>query len=127
MPKGTIQTVNLVETSRSMREVQKTMLTPGAQAGGWDLAWLDSIEELDPSEDVYTMIVAHEFFDALPIHVLKVPSDRLFLEDLALIHAPEHEKWLEGDPNSLDPSDWSVWDTLIDSNSNLVTAIPRFR
>ncbi len=35
------------------------------------LHWHDSITEIKPSHDKFTFIVAHEFFDALPVHVIQ--------------------------------------------------------
>jgi SAM-dependent MidA family methyltransferase len=34
--------------------------------------WHDAIEEIKHEEDVFTMLVAHEFFDALPVNVIEV-------------------------------------------------------
>ncbi|KAK1220837.1 hypothetical protein PQX77_016357 [Marasmius sp. AFHP31] len=59
--------VDLVETSSSMRAMQEARL--GEQ--GWDIHWHDSLDSISPSSEAYTMLVAHEFFDALPFHVLK--------------------------------------------------------
>ncbi|KAK1231644.1 hypothetical protein PQX77_005242 [Marasmius sp. AFHP31] len=59
--------VHLVETSSSMRAMQEAKL--GEQ--GWDIHWHDSLDSISPSSEAYTMLVAHEFFDALPFHVLK--------------------------------------------------------
>lgn len=36
--------------------------------------WHNSINEISPSSEEYTMLVAHEFFDALPIHMVQVCS-----------------------------------------------------
>ncbi|KAJ3781358.1 S-adenosyl-L-methionine-dependent methyltransferase [Lentinula aff. detonsa] len=62
----TIQ-VDLVETSLSLREIQRERLN-GAPAS---IQWYDSIDHITPSNDSFTMLVAHEFFDALPIHVFR--------------------------------------------------------
>jgi len=42
-----------------------------ASNGNWDLFWHDSLDEVQQNTEEYTMVVAHEFFDALPIHVLE--------------------------------------------------------
>ncbi|KAJ4477330.1 S-adenosyl-L-methionine-dependent methyltransferase [Lentinula aciculospora] len=62
----TIQ-VHLVETSLALRAIQSQRLS-GAPAS---VQWHDSVDHINPSNDSYTMLVAHEFFDALPIHVFR--------------------------------------------------------
>ena len=37
-----------------------------------EIHWHNSINEISFSPSEYTMLVAHEFFDALPIHILQV-------------------------------------------------------
>lgn len=37
-----------------------------------EIHWHNSINEIPSSPSEYTMLVAHEFFDALPIHILQV-------------------------------------------------------
>ena len=37
-----------------------------------EIHWHHSINEISSSSSEYTMLVAHEFFDALPIHILQV-------------------------------------------------------
>ncbi|KAK7031216.1 hypothetical protein VNI00_013632 [Paramarasmius palmivorus] len=59
--------VHLVETSSSMRMMQQEKL--GDQS--WSLQWYDSVDSVPQSSEFYTMLVAHEFFDALPFHVLQ--------------------------------------------------------
>lgn len=36
------------------------------------LEWYDSVENIPRNEDVFTILVAHEFFDALPFHLIRV-------------------------------------------------------
>ncbi|KAK0205044.1 S-adenosyl-L-methionine-dependent methyltransferase [Desarmillaria ectypa] len=69
--KKALKRVHLVETSPSMRTLQNDNLLPFSQKGGWDLAWNESIDEIEPSSGDYTMLVAHEFFDALPVSMLE--------------------------------------------------------
>ena len=51
-----------------MRTLQRTTLdtvrTP--------LSWHDALDQIPHRNDVFTMLVAHEFFDALPVHVIEV-------------------------------------------------------
>ncbi|KAF9048562.1 S-adenosyl-L-methionine-dependent methyltransferase [Panaeolus papilionaceus] len=62
--------VHLVETSPSMRVLQEAKLkTP--ERGNVHLHWHNSISEIPTDTNEYTMLIAHEFFDALPIHVLQ--------------------------------------------------------
>jgi SAM-dependent MidA family methyltransferase len=61
-----------VESSQALRQVQHNKLAPIAERNGWELAWHDTIEDIPKTPDLYTMLVAHEFFDALPIHVFEV-------------------------------------------------------
>jgi NADH dehydrogenase [ubiquinone] 1 alpha subcomplex assembly factor 7 len=61
-----------------MRSVQNDKLQPFAQKGGWELVWHDSIDDVSQDSGEYTMLVAHEFFDALPIHVVEVRSFCLY-------------------------------------------------
>ena len=60
--------VHLVETSLAMRELQKAKLT----GRNIKVHWHDLLGEIQPSTEEYTMLVAHEFFDALPFHVVQV-------------------------------------------------------
>ncbi|KAL4247601.1 Protein arginine methyltransferase NDUFAF7 [Abortiporus biennis] len=59
--------VMLVETSPAMRALQEEKL----EGSGFKLTWFNSIDEIPRDEDQFTMIVAHEFFDALPFHLLE--------------------------------------------------------
>ncbi|KAF9223718.1 DUF185-domain-containing protein [Gyrodon lividus] len=66
-----LKSVHLVETSGSMRTLQTAKLRNAKEAGGFGLSWHDSIDDIPHRKDTYTMLVAHEFFDALPVHVLE--------------------------------------------------------
>ncbi|KAJ7112003.1 DUF185-domain-containing protein [Mycena epipterygia] len=63
--------VHLVETSPALRALQETKLSPSAQKYGCKLQWHDSIDQISPSSKEYTMVIAHEFFDALPFHLIE--------------------------------------------------------
>ncbi|KIK55182.1 hypothetical protein GYMLUDRAFT_248977 [Collybiopsis luxurians FD-317 M1] len=63
--------VELVETSLALRKIQSEKLD-GFPA---TVEWRDSIDHVPPSTDSFTMLVAHEFFDALPIHVFRKTED----------------------------------------------------
>ncbi|TDL16465.1 DUF185-domain-containing protein [Rickenella mellea] len=70
---GAIKSVHLVETSAAMREHQRSLLTPAGKSLSWKYFWWDTVEDvIDHTKgDEYTMLVAHEFFDALPVHLLE--------------------------------------------------------
>jgi NADH dehydrogenase [ubiquinone] 1 alpha subcomplex assembly factor 7 len=85
----TIQGVQLVEASPGLRKMQRAKLIPGSQetdvkivedsqsvpvqqcirSDGIAINWYDGIEDLP---DTWSMIMAHEFFDALAIHTFEV-------------------------------------------------------
>lgn len=55
-----------------MRNLQKEKLA--SHAGKYKLHWHDRIQEVpqvEDDKDVFTMVIAHEFFDALPIHLFE--------------------------------------------------------
>jgi SAM-dependent MidA family methyltransferase len=72
MSRIALKSVHLIENSHAMRAIQKEKLLPASKAGPWDLSWHDSLHDVPQETGDYTMLVAHEFFDALPIHVLEV-------------------------------------------------------
>lgn len=67
----------MVETSQKLRDVQKDRLADRIASfeSPVDISWYDRIEDLPRDESEYSMVVAHEFFDALPIHILKKTSE----------------------------------------------------
>lgn len=64
--------VHLVETSPAMRALQESKLHGSMRNDIPKLVWHDMLDEVPRSPDIYTMVVAHEFFDALPVHVIEV-------------------------------------------------------
>lgn len=70
-----LTSVTFVETSEQLRKKQKEKL----DKYGVPLNWHDRID--DVPQDTYSLVVAHEFFDALPIHVLQ-KTERGFREVL---------------------------------------------
>ncbi|KZP00600.1 DUF185-domain-containing protein [Calocera viscosa TUFC12733] len=86
-----LTTINMVENSRVMRELQKTALQSSAAAQNIELEWHDDLEELEADPNTYTMLVAHEFFDAMPIHMLEKAEDgwREVMVDLLRLDQPE--------------------------------------
>jgi NADH dehydrogenase [ubiquinone] 1 alpha subcomplex assembly factor 7 len=55
-----------------MRSVQRQKLLPLLQTDKWDLFWHDSIDDVPRVSGLFTLLFAHEFFDALPVHLLEV-------------------------------------------------------
>jgi SAM-dependent MidA family methyltransferase len=72
LKRAEIKQVHLVETSAPMRSVQEDALSASAQKLGCALTWHDSLESVPHDPTLYTMFIAHEFFDALPIHIVEV-------------------------------------------------------
>lgn len=63
---GKVSDVHLVETSPYMRQMQKAKL---GQYPSVRVHWHDRIQDVpQAADDTFTILVAHEFFDALPIH-----------------------------------------------------------
>ncbi|KAJ6561910.1 S-adenosyl-L-methionine-dependent methyltransferase [Mycena capillaripes] len=69
--KNRLKAVHLVETSPTLRALQDTRLAPSAEKYGCTLEWHDSVDQIPLSDEAYTMVVAHEFFDALPFHTIE--------------------------------------------------------
>jgi len=61
--------VHLVETSDKLRAIQEEKLSPYKNVR---LHWHNSVFEIEPSAKEFTFLLAHEFFDALPVHVIQV-------------------------------------------------------
>ena len=61
--------IHLVETSHALRKAQADTLSNHAVVAP---KWHDSLDSISLDDEVYTMVVAHEFFDALPFHLLEV-------------------------------------------------------
>jgi len=61
-----------VETSRPLRSVQEQALKPFVEKCGWNIQWHDNLDGITPTDTQYTMVLAHEFFDALPFHLIEV-------------------------------------------------------
>ncbi|KAN0134557.1 S-adenosyl-L-methionine-dependent methyltransferase [Lactarius tabidus] len=66
-----IKHVHLVESSPSLRAVQRKKLESWDGKNGLRIHWHDSIDDIPTTNGIYTMLVAHEFFDALPFHLIE--------------------------------------------------------
>ena len=69
-----VKRIHLVESSQALRAVQEKKLQEWGGKGSLELHWHDSIEDIPAMDGVYTMLVAHEFFDALPFHLIEVST-----------------------------------------------------
>ena len=67
-----VREIHLVETSHPLRSAQEQVLKPFVEEFGWEIQWHDNLDAITPTDEQYTMILAHEFFDALPIHLIEV-------------------------------------------------------
>ena len=70
--RAAVREVCLVETSEAMRVAQEAKLGDFARKNGWSVNWYDAIDQIAPESTLYTLVLAHEFFDALPFHLLQV-------------------------------------------------------
>ncbi|KAI6155219.1 DUF185-domain-containing protein [Pisolithus tinctorius] len=66
--------VHLVETSPAMRTLQESKLKHIVHNGSPGLVWHDALDDVPRSPNTYTILVAHEFFDALPVHLIEKTS-----------------------------------------------------
>lgn len=55
-----------------MRRQQDEKLAPLATAHCWDVQWHSSTDEIPQDPTRFTLLVAHEFFDALPFNLIQV-------------------------------------------------------
>ncbi|KAG6879613.1 hypothetical protein C0992_000641 [Termitomyces sp. T32_za158] len=69
-----LKEISLVEASPAMRAIQEEKLRDFASRVGCELNWHDTLSSVNRS-DAFTMIVAHEFFDALPFYLLQKSQD----------------------------------------------------
>ncbi|KAH9970552.1 S-adenosyl-L-methionine-dependent methyltransferase [Lactifluus volemus] len=69
--RASVKHVHLVESSPALRSVQQQKLLPWNDKNGLKIHWHDSIDDIPAAEGIYTMLVAHEFFDALPFHLIE--------------------------------------------------------
>ncbi|KAJ3196594.1 NADH dehydrogenase [ubiquinone] complex I, assembly factor 7 [Irineochytrium annulatum] len=76
-----VKSVHLVEASPGLREVQAKLLEPYSKEKGKRLMWHDDIDDIPRGmeEEIgkASLVVAHEFFDALPVYQFEVRMFRL--------------------------------------------------
>ncbi|GAA96371.1 uncharacterized protein L969DRAFT_91495 [Mixia osmundae IAM 14324] len=74
---STLEEVHLVETSQYMIGLQREKLQQLIEALGVKLHWHDRLDGIAPDPQVFTMAIAHEFFDALPVMLFEKLEDGL--------------------------------------------------
>ena len=64
---------------------------------GLRIHWHDSIDDVPAANSIYTMLVAHEFFDALPFHLIEVRGFDLSSNDILILleNTPRLERGLD--------------------------------
>ncbi|KZS92334.1 DUF185-domain-containing protein [Sistotremastrum niveocremeum HHB9708] len=67
-----LHAVQLVEASPVMRALTESKIATHA---GPKIEWYDAIEDVPIGLDAFTIVTAHEFFDALPAHVFEKRED----------------------------------------------------
>jgi len=100
---SSIEAVYLVEASPSLREAQRKLLCGDApmtetdighrcisRYAGIPIIWTENIRFVPSTPDKTPFIVAHEFFDALPIHAFQsiAPTDSLQEKETDTIQTP---------------------------------------
>ena len=81
-----------------MRGIQQATLLPildrFTSFSNTNINWYDTVDNIPRNEDVFTILIAHEFFDALPFHLIRV-RQRLLLSvyDDILNLFPVHSEW----------------------------------
>ncbi|GAA5848813.1 hypothetical protein JCM9279_002952 [Rhodotorula babjevae] len=65
-----ISSIHLVEQSGQLKRVQKARLVEMG-FGETPVEWHADVAAVPQSEDEFTILIAHEFFDALPIHIFE--------------------------------------------------------
>ena len=90
--KDAIKRVHLVDNSEKMRAIQAEKLGKRCADLGIELTWNDQFDDVHPctsdcarhkwteltAADEYTMFIAHEFFDAMPINLFEVRTPHTF-------------------------------------------------
>lgn len=86
-----------METSHPLRSVQEQALKPFAEKFGWSIQWHDNLDAIVPTDKQYTMVLAHEFFDALPFHLIEVGFPSSTKPRPSPDRYTENSKWMARD------------------------------
>ncbi|KAF5326818.1 hypothetical protein D9619_004457 [Psilocybe cf. subviscida] len=118
--------VHLVETSEAMRETQRESLANSNAT----LHWHSAIKEIPNSASEYTMLIAHEFFDALPVHIFQ-KSDTGHWHEI-LVDASESEAVADDAASESSPPKTSSFRYVLSPQPSTISTIlsmssPRFK
>ncbi|WVW80448.1 hypothetical protein I302_102430 [Kwoniella bestiolae CBS 10118] len=68
---ASIRSIHLVENSEALRTIQGDKLSKRLEGKEVELGWYTGINEIPETTDTYTLFIAHEFFDAMPINTFE--------------------------------------------------------
>ncbi|KAA1095671.1 hypothetical protein PGTUg99_021603 [Puccinia graminis f. sp. tritici] len=63
--------IHFIENSPFMRALQDQKLSTFDRLKKENVSWFDRIDQVGKENDQWTMVIAHEFFDALPVHIFQ--------------------------------------------------------
>ncbi|KDQ57043.1 hypothetical protein JAAARDRAFT_131452 [Jaapia argillacea MUCL 33604] len=114
--------LHLIETSPPLQVIQEQKLTPSTQPLNIHTEWHGSIEDVPVDEEgkFFTMVVAHEFFDALPFHLFE-RTEQAWKELLITAPPPPTITTSVSSPHSLSTSTPPT--TLISTNAPRLTTV----
>jgi SAM-dependent MidA family methyltransferase len=135
----TLKEIHLVETSPGLMQVQHDAIADALSKAGKKLVaadkevleddeirieWFPLIDSVPIQNDTWSMVVAHEFFDALPMHIFERTSDG-FREVLVDV---ERENQRKGGITILKPGDFNLVGNRPSKQADSRTLeIPKFR
>ncbi|WRT65970.1 uncharacterized protein IL334_002921 [Kwoniella shivajii] len=68
---ASLKSIHLVENSDALRKIQGDRLSTRLEGKDVSLHWYTGINEVEETDDTFTLFVAHEFFDAMPINTFE--------------------------------------------------------
>ncbi|PSS36776.1 hypothetical protein PHLCEN_2v1407 [Hermanssonia centrifuga] len=118
--RAAVNAIHLVETSNAMQRMQEERLQSTAKKYGWDVQWHSSLQDVAHDTQVYTMVLAHEFFDALPFHLLEKTKEGWNEVLIASVPDPTAPKILKSSPSLPDNASENIIRGVLETS-------PRFR
>ncbi|KAG8928837.1 hypothetical protein FRC02_006412 [Tulasnella sp. 418] len=117
----TMKDIHLVETSEFLRSSQKQRLSGYSVP----LKWYDRIDDIAKDES-HTMVFAHEFFDALPIHILQNTEQGYKEVHVDLASNNQSENQISTDSDKPHLFKFALAPELSASSALLANSSPRF-